>query len=306
MDKTLVIMAAGMGSRYGGLKQIDPVGPDNTLIIDFSIYDAMQAGFNKVAFIIKKQDEEAFREAIGNRIEKQVAVQYIYQSLDNIPAGFSVPEGRTKPWGTGHAILSCEGQIDTPFAVINSDDYYGAEAFRKMANWIESAEAQADPRNYCMTGYVLKNTLTENGHVARGICQVNENGMLTKVVERTKIMRRDGVVQYTEDEENWVDLDENSTVSMNCWCFQPSFLGTLKTRFETFLKENLPKNPLKCEFFLPFVVQELIDEGLCTVKVLQTNDRWFGVTYREDKDAVVAAIAQKIEAGQYPAHLWKE
>ena len=306
MDKTLVIMAAGMGSRYGGLKQIDPVGPDNTLIIDFSIYDAMQAGFNKVAFIIKKQDEEAFREAIGNRIEKQVEVQYIYQSLDNIPAGFTVPEGRTKPWGTGHAILSCEGKINTPFAVINSDDYYGAEAFRKMADWIESAEAQANPNNYCMTGYVLKNTLTENGHVARGICEVDANGMLTRVVERTKIMRRNGQVQFTEDEETWVDIDENSTVSMNCWCFQPSFLATLKSRFEAFLKESLPVNPLKCEFFLPFVVQELIDEKLCTVKVLQTNDRWFGVTYREDKEAVVAAIQQKIDAGQYPAHLWKE
>ena len=306
MEKTLVIMAAGMGSRYGGLKQIDPVGPDNTLIIDYSIYDALQAGFTQVAFIIKKQDEEAFREAIGNRIEKQIPVKYIFQNLDNIPAGFSVPEGRTKPWGTGHAILSCEGQIDTPFAVINSDDYYGAEAFRKMADWVESAEAQADPHNYCMTGYVLKNTLTENGHVARGICQVDENGMLTKVVERTKIMRRGGQVQFTEDEENWYDLDENSTVSMNCWCFQPSFLSTLKERFEAFLKENLPKNPLKCEFFLPFVVQELIDEGLCTVKVLQTNDRWFGVTYREDKEAVVAAIAKKIADGQYPEHLWKE
>lgn len=306
MDKTLVIMAAGMGSRYGGLKQIDPVGPDNTLIIDFSIFDAMRAGFNKVAFIIKKQDEEAFREAIGNRIEKFVDVQYIFQSLDHIPAGFTVPEGRTKPWGTGHAILSCEGKIDTPFAVINSDDYYGAEAFRKMADWIESDEAQASPYHYCMTGYVLKNTLTENGHVARGICEVDGDGMLTRVVERTKIMRRDGRVQFTEDEETWQDLDENSTVSMNCWCFQPSFLTSLKDRFEAFLKESLPVNPLKCEFFLPFVVQEMIDEKKCSVKVLHTNDRWFGVTYREDKEAVVAAIAQKIADGQYPEHLWKE
>ncbi len=305
MEKTLVIMAAGMGSRYGGLKQIDPVGPDNTLIIDYSIYDAVQAGFDNIAFIIKKPDEEAFKEAIGNRIARKVNVRYIYQRLENVPEGYSVPEERTKPWGTAHAIMCCAGEVNTPFAVINADDYYGAEAFKKMADWLETAEAE-NPTNYCMTGYVLKNTLTENGHVARGICQVDANGMLEKVVERTKIMRRDGQVQFTEDGENWVDVDENSIVSMNCWCFKPIFLDTLQVRFEKFLKENLESNPLKCEFFLPFVVQEMIDEGSCSVKVLHTDDKWFGVTYREDKEAVVSAIASKIAAGQYPEHLWGE
>lgn len=303
MEKTLVIMAAGMGSRYGGLKQIDPVGPDNTLIIDYSIYDAVQAGFETIAFIIKKDDEEAFKEAIGDRIARKVNVRYIYQRLDNLPAGYSVPEGRTKPWGTAHAIMCCAGEVNTPFAVINADDYYGAEAFRKMSDWLETEEAKV-PTNYCMTGYVLKNTITENGHVARGICQVDDNGMLKNVVERTKIMRRNGQTQYTEDGENWVDVDENSIVSMNCWAFKPIFLETLQKRFEEFLKENYESNPLKCEFFLPFVVQEMIDEGSCSVKVLHTNDKWFGVTYREDKETVVNAIASKIAAGEYPEHLW--
>lgn len=303
MEKTLVIMAAGMGSRYGGLKQIDPVGPDNSLIIDYSIYDAVQAGFDNIAFIIKEADEEAFKEAIGNRIARKVNVRYIYQRLENLPEGYTVPEGRTKPWGTAHAIMCCAGTVNTPFAVINADDYYGAEAFKKMAAWLDTEEAQT-PTNYCMTGYVLKNTITENGHVARGICQVDENGMLKNVVERTKIMRRDGQTQYSEDGENWVDVDENSIVSMNCWCFKPIFLDTLKVRFEKFLKENYESNPLKSEFFLPFVVQEMIDEGSCSVKVLHTNDKWFGVTYREDKETVVNAIASKIAAGEYPEHLW--
>ncbi len=306
MNKTLVIMAAGMGSRYGGLKQIDPVGPDNTVIIDYSIYDAVQAGFNTIAFIIKEADEAAFKAALGDRIAKHVNVRYVYQRLENLPNGYSVPAERSKPWGTAHAIMCCAGIVNEPFAVINADDYYGAEAFKKMSDWLETPEANAKETNYCMTGYVLKNTLTENGHVARGICEVGEDGMLKHVVEHTKIMRRDGQTQYTEDGENWVDVDENSIVSMNCWAFKPCFLDTLKERFEKFLAENLDKNPLKCEFFLPFVVQEMIDEGSCTVKVLHTDDRWFGVTYKEDKEVVVNAIASKIAAGQYPEHLWKE
>jgi len=304
MDKTLVIMAAGMGSRYGGLKQVDKVGPSGELIIDYSIYDARMAGFNKVVFVIKDEIDELFREIIGNRISELMDVSYVYQRLDNLPEGYSVPEGRAKPWGTAHAVMSCIGAVNSPFVVINADDFYGREAFEKISQWIDTVDFSKNPPEYCMAGYILKNTLTENGHVARGVCEVDENGYLVDITERTKIMRRDGKVQYTEDGENWVDLDENSIVSMNFWCFSPSFLEETKARFKDFLDENRD-NLLKAEFFLPFVVKDMIDSGQCTVKVLQTKDQWFGITYREDKEKVVKAIHEKVAKGEYPKALWE-
>ena len=300
----LVIMAAGMGSRYGGLKQIDPVDPQGHLIIDFSIYDAIRAGFQKVVFIIKRQIEKDFKETIGRRMEKLVEVSYVYQELNNLPEGFSVPEGRTKPWGTAHAILSCLGTVDAPFAVINADDYYGPAAFREIYNYL--VKAQDDSKyHYTMVGYTLENTLTENGHVARGICQVDENHMLTGIQERTRIEKHPEGAQYTEDDgKTWVTIPQGSIVSMNMWGFTESILPELKARFGPFLQQNLPANPLKCEYFLPTVVGDLIQENRADVHVLRSQDRWYGVTYREDKQKVEQAIQALKDQGVYPAKLW--
>ena len=305
MKKALVIMAAGMGSRYGGLKQIDSVGPNGEIIIDYSIYDAKLAGFSKVYFIIKRENYDIFREVIGDRIASQIETEYVFQELTNIPEGYKVPEERVKPWGTAHAIMSCLGKVKEPFLVINADDFYGRDAFVKVSEWIDKADLNADPMQYCMAGYILKNTLTEYGHVARGVCTMDENNYLTSIVERTKIMRRDGQVQYTEDEENWVDLDENSIVSMNCWCRTPKFIDETAKRFTEFLDENLEKNPLKSEYLLPTVIRELIDEGKATVEVLKTDATWFGVTYKDDKPYVVKSIKDKVDSGEYPSKLWE-
>lgn len=303
MDKTLVIMAAGMGSRYGSLKQIDPVGDDGSLIIDYSIHDAVKAGFNKIVFIIKEQDEKAFRDAIGNRIEKKIKTEYVYQDVNNIPDGYSVPEGRVKPWGTGHAILSCLGTVKEPFAVINSDDFYGPQTFTEASEWIEKTDFNKEIMPVSMIGFRLKNTLTENGHVSRGVCVVNENNQLDQITERTKIIRRDGKVYY-EDNDTPVELDENSIVSMNCWCFPPQFIDTLQVRFNEFFK-TVESNPLKSEFFLPFVVSDMLEEKVCTVDVLETNDKWFGVTYKEDRPLVVKSIQEMKDAGNYPQNMMK-
>lgn len=303
MDKTLVIMAAGMGSRYGSLKQIDPVGDDGSLIIDYSIHDAVKAGFNKIVFIIKEQDEKAFRDAIGNRIEKKIKTEYVYQDVNNIPDGYSVPEGRVKPWGTGHAILSCLGTVKEPFAVINSDDFYGPQTFAEASEWIEKTDFNKEIMPVSMIGFRLKNTLTENGHVSRGVCVVNENNQLDQITERTKIIRRDGKVYY-EDNDTPVELDENSIVSMNCWCFPPQFIDTLQVRFNEFFK-TVESNPLKSEFFLPFVVSDMLEEKVCTVDVLETNDKWFGVTYKEDRPLVVKSIQEMKDAGNYPQNMMK-
>ncbi len=303
MNKTLVIMAAGMGSRYGSLKQIDPVSEDGSLIIDYSIYDAVKAGFNKIVFIIKKQDEEAFRDAIGNRIEKKIRTEYVFQDIDNIPEGYSVPEGRVKPWGTGHAILSCLGTVKEPFAVINSDDYYGPQTFMEASQWIEKTDFDKEVLPFSMIGFRLKNTLTENGHVSRGVCVVNENNQLDQITERTKIIRRGDKVYY-EDNDTPVELDENSIVSMNCWCFPPQFIDTLQVRFNEFFK-TVESNPLKSEFFLPFVVSDMLEEKECTVDVLQTSDKWFGVTYKEDRPLVVKSIQEMKDAGIYPQNMMK-
>ncbi len=300
----LVIMAAGMGSRYGGLKQIDPVDEQGHIIIDFSIFDAKRAGFEKVIFIIKKEDEKDFREAIGERIAKVIDVAYVYQDLHHIPEGFEVPQERVKPWGTAHAVLSCKGEIDGPFAVINADDYYGREAFQKIYDYLQSHEDDGKYR-YAMVGYHLENTLTENGHVARGICEVNDRGELVSVTERTRIEKKEQGAAYTEDEgATWVDLPLGTIVSMNMWGFTAGFLGEIEKGFAAFLEKGLKENPLKCEYFLPTVVSSLLHEDRAAVAVLTTADKWYGVTYKEDKPVVENAIRSFKKSGLYPEKLW--
>lgn len=300
----LVIMAAGMGSRYGGLKQIDPVDEQGHIIIDFSIFDAKRAGFEKVIFIIKKEDEKDFREAIGERIAKVIDVTYVYQDLHHIPEGFEVPQERVKPWGTAHAVLSCKGEIDGPFAVINADDYYGREAFQRIYDYLQSHEDDGKYR-YAMVGYHLENTLTENGHVARGICEVNDRGELVSVTERTRIEKKEQGAAYTEDEgATWVDLPLGTIVSMNMWGFTAGFLGEIEKGFAAFLEKGLKENPLKCEYFLPTVVSSLLHEDRAAVAVLTTADKWYGVTYKEDKPVVENAIRSFKKSGLYPEKLW--
>ena len=304
MNKTLVILAAGMGSRYGGLKQIDPVGPDNSIIIDYSIYDAVKNGFNKVVFIIKKENEAIFREVIGDKVSKYVQVEYVFQSTDKLPEGFECPADRIKPWGTAHAIYCCKGVVNEPFMVINSDDFYGRGAFETIGNWIESTDFSGDKYKFAMAGYYLKNTLTENGTVSRGVCDVDDNGQLVDVIERTKIMRVNGKIAYTEDEQSWTELPEDVLCSMNCWCFPAEFIDEIEKYFIEFLKNEVPSNPLKSEFFLPFLVRDLLCEEKCTVDVLETKDKWFGVTYKEDKPDVVKSVQALVDAGVYPEKLW--
>lgn len=305
-EPVLVVMAAGMGSRYGGLKQIDPVGAHGEIIIDFSLYDAIQAGFRNVIFIIKKAIEEDFKEIIGRRMEKIVNVQYAYQELDDVPPGYTVPDGRTKPWGTGHAILSCRDLLeDSPFAVINADDYYGAHAFRLIYDYLSRDDIpQGD---FSMVGYILENTLTDYGHVARGVCVTTEDGFLKDIHERTHIEKRPAGAQYTEDGgATWTTIPAGSTVSMNLWGFTPLLMQQLKADFPPFLDNALLENPLKAEYFLPTVVDTLLKAKKATVRVLKSEDRWYGVTYREDKPVVVQAITEMRARGIYPEHLWGE
>lgn len=302
----LVIMAAGMGSRYGGLKQIDPIDGDGHIIMDFSVYDAVRAGFEKVIFIIKRENEQAFREAIGDRLSRFIQVSYVFQELDNIPEGFTVPEGRVKPWGTGHAVLSCIDEIDGPFVVINADDYYGIRAFQMAYDFLTDPEAEDAAGRYMMVGYRLENTLTENGYVSRGVCVTDDEGYLRGINERTHIEKRGDGAAYTEDEgASWTELPADAAVSMNMWGFSADILEELKKRFAVFLEENLEKNPLKCEFFLPFVVDELLEEKKATVKVLKSADKWYGVTYKEDKPMVMAAVQNLKDQGLYPQKLWQ-
>lgn len=301
----LIIMAAGMGSRYGGLKQIDPVDGQGHIIMDFSIYDAVKAGFEKVIFIIKKENEQDFKEKIGDRLEQRIQVEYVYQDMENLPEDFSVPEGRVKPWGTAHAVLSCLSAVDGPFAVINADDYYGQQAFQMIYDFLASHK-DTDRYQYTMVGYMLENTLTENGHVARGVCETDENGKLTKITERVRIEKRADGPAYTEDDgTTWVSLSGDTVVSMNMWGFTEGMLPEIRDRFAAFLRENIQKNPLKCEYFLPFVVDELIREDKAEVTVLKSGDRWYGVTYREDKPVVVKAIQDLKDKGMYPQGLWE-
>ena len=306
MEKpVLVIMAAGMGSRYGGLKQIDPVDEQGNIIIDFSIYDAVKAGFEKIVFVIKHQIEEEFKKSIGERISKYVEVEYVYQELDKLPEGFSVPDGRVKPFGTGHAILCAKDVVKGPFAVINADDFYGRHAFEAIFRQLTTI-ADDDKYRYAMVGYKLHNTLTENGHVARGVCEIDDNNKLVTINERTRIEKHGEDAEYTEDDgKSWVKLPEESLVSMNMWGFTNSIMPELGTRFVTFLKEDLPNNPEKAEYFLPFVVGELLQEGKATVEVLKTPDVGHGVTYKEDKPQVMEAIGKLKKEGLYPDILWK-
>ena len=300
----LVIMAAGMGSRYGGLKQLDPVGSHGQLIIDYSIYDARRAGFETVVFVIKPEIEADFKAAIGDRVAQVMDVKYAYQLKEDLPEGYSVPAGRTKPWGTAHAALSVRGIVDGPFAVINADDYYGPEAFREIHAYL-SSHPDGALYEYVMVGYLLKNTVTENGTVARGVCEETAENFLTQVTERTKIEKGEPP-RFTEDDgKTWTDLAGDTIVSMNMWGFNRSFLDEAWKRFPAFLDKALAENPAKAEYFLPTVVSQLIDEGKARVKVLRSEDKWYGVTYREDKPAVMAAIAEKTASGLYPDNLWE-
>ena len=303
----LVVMAAGMGSRYGGLKQLDPVGAHGELIIDYSIYDARRAGFETVVFVIKHAIEETFKAGIGDRLSKVMDVRYAYQELDDLPEGYAVPEGRVKPWGTCHAILAARKVVDGPFAVINSDDYYGPEAFREMYDYLSTHEDRPGCYEYAMVGYLLGNTVTEHGHVARGVCVETADHFLQSVTEHTHIEKDGDNARSTRDGgETWEQLPGDTIVSMNLWGFTRSFLTEAEERFPAFLDRALKDDPVKGEYFLPSVVSALIGEGKARVKVLRSRDRWYGVTYHEDKPVVVAAIARMTKERLYPANLWGE
>ena len=296
MDKPcLVIMAAGMGSRYGGLKQMDPMDEQGHIIMDFSVYDAREAGFEKVVFIIKKEFEDVFRRTIGDRVSRSMEVAYAFQNLNDLPEGFSVPEGRVKPWGTAHALLSARHVVNGPFVAINADDYYGKQAFRDQYRFLTETEDESSRYHDSMSGYHLANTLTENGHVSRGVCTTDARGYLTDIVERTRIEWKDGVPAYTLDEGvTWTSLPAETPVSMNMWGFGRSF-------FADFLNRGLAENPMKCEYYIPSVVHELLAAGRADVRVMTTPDKWYGVTYKEDKPMVQKAIADMKARGLYPA-----
>ncbi len=308
MKKALVIMAAGIGSRFGGgIKQLEPVGLNGEIIMDYSIHDAIEAGFQKVVFIIRKDLDEAFKEAIGNRIEEvckklNVEIKYAYQEMENIPEGFSVPSGRTKPWGTGQAVLACKGLINEPFVVINADDYYGKEAFVKISKFLDSYTKEK-PNDLCMAGFVLKNTLSDNGGVTRGVCKMDQNECLTDVVETSNIEKKDGLAFVGEKQ-----IDETSLVSMNMWGLTPEFIEILEDGFKEFFA-NLDlesEAALKAEYLLPIYIDKLLKEKKVLVKVLKTNDKWFGVTYKEDKEVVVKSFEKLIEDGIYKKELFSD
>ena len=303
----LVVMAAGMGSRYGGLKQIDPVGSCGEAILDYSLYDAYEAGFETAVIIIKNAIKEDFMQTVGKRLEKApITIRYAYQEMEKLPAGFSVPEGRVKPFGTSHAILCAREEIGgAPFAVINSDDYYGKSAFKVIFDYLSNAK-NGEKQDYCMVGYLLGNTVTDNGTVARGVCKADAEGNLADIVERTKIAKYEGGIHFTEDDgATWEDLAADTIVSMNMFGFTPSFLEELDRMFPDFMANQLPTNPEKAEFLLPRSVDTLLKDGKATVKILTSADRWYGVTYAADKPMVVAALKGLAQEGKYPDGLWK-
>lgn len=301
----LVVLAAGMGSRYGGLKQMDPVDHEKHAILDFSVFDAKRAGFEKVVFIIKHEIEEAFKEIVGKRIEPFMEVAYAFQELTRLPEGYEVPEGRVKPFGTAHALCCAKDLIDGPFAVINADDYYGPESFQILYDYLTSHEDD-DKYRYVMVGFHIEKTITENGHVSRGVCTKDENGFLTDITERTRIENFEGHAKFSlDDGASWVDVPDGTPVSMNCWGFSQSFLEEAMEGFSAFLEENLSKNPTKCEYYLPSVVSRLLVENKATVEVIETADKWYGVTYQDDKQVVVDAIAAMKKKGLYPDEFWK-
>lgn len=300
-EPVLVIMAAGMGSRFGGAKQITPVDEQGHILIDFSLFDAYRAGFRELVFIIKEESRAAFEESIGKRMERYFRVRYVYQDINRLPEGFSVPEGRVKPWGTGHAVACCKGVVDGPFAVINADDYYGPSAFAAVYDFLKNNQEDSQ---YAMVGYRVGNTLTENGSVSRGVCCV-EDGKLLDVTERTYIVPQGDGAAYSEDGgETFTALDKNALVSMNLWGFTGAFIDQIWARFPAFLEENLAKNPLKCEYYLPFVVNEQLKDGSAVVKMLPCEEKWYGVTYREDLGRVQAAVADMKEKGLYTKEIW--
>lgn len=303
----LVVMAAGMGSRFGGLKQIEPVGNHGQVIMDYSIYDAKRAGFDTVVFVIKHEIEETFKEAIGNRLSKVINVKYAFQEVSDLPEGYSIPEGRVKPWGTAHAIMAARHVVDGPFAVVNADDYYGPEGFKAIYDYLSENPDQPDCYEFAMVGYSLRSTLTENGHVARGVCEEDENNYLVRVTERTCIEKDGDDARYSLDGGNsWTSISGDSIVSLNLWGLTRSFIDEAVSRFPEFLDKTLAENPVKGEFFLPTVISQLIDEGKARAKVLRSADKWYGVTYMADKPMVVAAIAEKTASGLYPDNLWEE
>lgn len=306
MNKTaLVIMAAGMGSRYGGgIKQLEHVGVSGEIIMEYSVYDAIAAGFDKVVFITRKELEEEFKKIIRSSVAEQIEVEYVFQELENLPEGFTVPLGRTKPWGTGHAILSCLGAVKEPFAVINADDYYGKEAFVKIHDFLANVEENQACMPISMVGFVLENTLSENGKVTRGICRVDENHYLTHIEETFGIEKQGDVAVGTKENGEPVELSLKSPVSMNMWGFTPEFLNRLEARFKTFL-EGISGNETKAEFLLPQVVGDMLNEGEAEVTVLTSSDRWFGVTYKEDRDQVVRSFRELFEQGKYPEQLFR-
>ena len=313
-EPVLVIMAAGMGSRFGGLKQIEPISDKGEILLDFSLYDAVMAGFQKVIFVIKKENEADFRALIDEKAGKYIDVAYAYQELADLPQGYAVPEGRTKPWGTAHAVLAARRIADGPIAVINADDYYGPGAFQTIYEFLANAEEDAagktegktQPYHYCMVGYEIENTLTENGFVSRGVCETDANGMLTAITERTKIRWQGERIVYTDDDGAVLgEIPRGQIVSMNFWGFTESMLQEMEAGFPDVLDKILAENPLKGEYFLPGVVDRLIREGKADVKVLRSRDRWYGVTYQEDKESVVNALQSMKDKGEYPDKLWK-
>jgi dTDP-glucose pyrophosphorylase len=304
-ETALVIMAAGIGSRFGGgIKQLEPMGPGGEIIMDYSIHDALEAGFNKIVFIIRKDLEQDFREIIGRRIEKIAPVEYVYQELDRLPEGYTVPEGRKKPWGTGHAVLMVKDLVKEPFMVINADDYYGKEGFRKLHDYmVRDMDTQSDVYEICMGGFILANTLSENGTVTRGVCQMNPDGTLKSVEETYGIQVKDGRLEASDVDGSPVQVSLDQHVSMNMWGLPPRFLDELEKDFPRFL-DNIREGDLKAEYLLPTIIGNLVKAGRARVRVLETRDKWFGVTYREDKEAVVAAIRRLIADGVYKEHLY--
>ena len=300
---TLVVMAAGIGSRYGGLKQIDPVGPSGEVVLDYSVFDALRAGFERVVFIIREDIEAAFREKIGRRVERAVDTAYVFQSLDQVPAGFAVPEGRKKPWGTGQAILACKNAVSTPFLAVNADDYYGRTAFESMGAFLRGLPAGGPAAEFGMVGYRLENTLSEHGTVARGVCRATPDGYLVGIRELLKIKRFPDGIKHTENDADWTALDPASWTSMNCWGFTAALFGELERLFPEFLRGSAA-NALKAEFLIPEVIGELIRGGRARVRILPTKERWFGVTYPEDRPLFRAAVLELVEAGVYPRDLW--
>lgn len=303
-DPVLVIMAAGMGSRFGGLKQMTPIGPNGEWILEYSLYDAMKAGFKEAIIIIKEENEDLMKEMVNNRVQNKMAITYVFQKQGDIPLGEKVPEGRTKPWGTGQAVLAAKDKIEGPFAVINADDYYGQEAFQLIYQHLIKTKKGGD-NAFAMVGYLVKNTLTESGSVSRGVCEVDEKGLLTSIVERVHIINSVDGPMYTLDQKTYHRLEEDTVVSMNMWGFTQGIIPSLENSFKAFFKEQVPENPMKSEFFLPFAVEEMLVDKRATVNVYTTEDRWYGITYQNDVPSVKEALEKRHNDKRYPEKLWK-